>query len=84
MESAALEIRGRTLAEDRVDDHLVRKLPRAPQARESSEGPAPAAPAYSVDEAIAHIQEKAIKPFNLKPAVRAHLPWLGERGFGRT
>jgi len=38
----------------------------------------------SVDEAIAHIREKAIKPFNLKPAVRGHLPWLGERGLGRT
>ncbi len=34
----------------------------------------------SVDEAIAHIREKAIKPFGLKPAVRRHLPWLGEQG----
>ncbi len=38
----------------------------------------------SVDEAIAHIREKAIKPFGLKPAVRRHLPWLGEGGLGRT
>ncbi len=32
----------------------------------------------SVDDAIAHIREKAIKPFGLKPAVRRRLPWLGE------
>ena len=38
----------------------------------------------SVDEAIAHIREKAIKPFHLKAAVRGHWPWLGERGLGRT
>jgi len=38
----------------------------------------------SVDEAIAHIREKAIKPFNLKPAARGHWPWLGERGLGRA
>ncbi len=37
----------------------------------------------SVSEAIAHIQEKAIKPFGLTPAVRKHFPWLGERGLGR-
>ncbi len=34
----------------------------------------------SVDEAVAHIREKAIKPFGLKPVVRRHLPLLGERG----
>jgi len=34
----------------------------------------------SVDDAIAHIREKAIKPFGLKPAVRRTLPWLGEYG----
>ena len=36
----------------------------------------------SVDEAIAHIREKAIQPFGLKlvTRVRRSLPWLGERG----
>jgi uncharacterized protein (TIGR00730 family) len=34
----------------------------------------------SVDAAVAHIREKAIKPFGLKPAVRRHLPLLGEGG----
>jgi uncharacterized protein (TIGR00730 family) len=34
----------------------------------------------SVHDAAAHIHEKAIKPFGLKPAVRPHLPWLGEYG----
>jgi predicted Rossmann-fold nucleotide-binding protein len=34
----------------------------------------------SVEEAIAHIQSKAIKPFGLTPAVRRHSPWLLERG----
>jgi hypothetical protein len=36
----------------------------------------------SVDEAIAHIQSKAIEPFGLKRVarLRRHLPWLGERG----
>lgn len=36
----------------------------------------------SVDEAIAHIQSKAIEPFGLKRITRPrrHLPWLGERG----
>lgn len=36
----------------------------------------------SVDEAIAHIREKAIQPFGLKRVTRARqsLPWLGERG----
>jgi uncharacterized protein (TIGR00730 family) len=34
----------------------------------------------SVEDATAHIREKAIKPFGLKPAVRRHLPWLGEYG----
>ena len=35
----------------------------------------------SVDDAIAHIREKAIAPFGLKVVTRArrHLPWLGER-----
>jgi uncharacterized protein (TIGR00730 family) len=36
----------------------------------------------SVDEAVAHIQNKAIEPFGLKRIARPrrHLPWLGERG----
>lgn len=34
----------------------------------------------SVDAAVAHIREKAIKPFGLKSVVRRHLPLLGERG----
>ena len=36
----------------------------------------------SVDDAIAYIQDKAIKPFGLKLAtrIRRNLPWLGERG----
>jgi uncharacterized protein (TIGR00730 family) len=38
----------------------------------------------SVDAAIEHIREKAIKPFGLKPAVPRTLPWLGESGWGRT
>src|SRR5882724_8426941 len=33
----------------------------------------------SVEEAIAHIREKAITPFSLKLVVRRHLAWLGER-----
>lgn len=35
----------------------------------------------SVDDAIAHIRDKAIKPFGLKVVtrVRRHLPWLGEQ-----
>lgn len=33
----------------------------------------------SVEEAIAHIREKAIAPFGLKLVVRRHMPWLGER-----
>src|SRR5437763_5519331 len=33
----------------------------------------------SVEEAIAHIREKAITPFGLKLVVRRHLAWLGER-----
>ena len=38
----------------------------------------------SIDEAIAHIQNKAIEPFGLKRAARGrrHFPWLGERGLG--
>ena len=36
----------------------------------------------SVEEAIAHIREKAITPFGLKLMVRRHLPWLGERALG--
>src|SRR5437773_9328908 len=36
----------------------------------------------SVDEAIAHIRNKAIEPFGLKRVarIRRHFPWLGERG----
>jgi len=36
----------------------------------------------SVEDAIAHIQDKAIKPFGLKlvTRIRRHMPWLGERG----
>jgi uncharacterized protein (TIGR00730 family) len=36
----------------------------------------------SVEEAIAHIQSKAIEPFGLKRVarMRRHFPWLGERG----
>jgi uncharacterized protein (TIGR00730 family) len=39
----------------------------------------------SVDEAIAHIQSKAIEPFGLKRVarIRRALPWLGERGLYR-
>jgi uncharacterized protein (TIGR00730 family) len=39
----------------------------------------------SVDEAIAHIQSKAIEPFGLKRIARPrrHFPWLGERGLSR-
>jgi hypothetical protein len=33
----------------------------------------------SVEEAVAHIREKAINPFGLKLVVRRHLSWLGER-----
>jgi uncharacterized protein (TIGR00730 family) len=35
----------------------------------------------SVEDAIAHIRDKAIKPFGLKlvTRVRRHFPWLGER-----
>ena len=33
----------------------------------------------SVEDAIAYIREKAIEPFNLRPAVRRYLPLLGER-----
>src|SRR5438445_1711457 len=33
----------------------------------------------SVEEAIAHIREKAITPFGLKLVVRGDLAWLGER-----
>ena len=38
----------------------------------------------SVEDAIAYIRRNAIKPFGLKPAVRRHLPWLGEFGFGKA
>lgn len=38
----------------------------------------------SVDDAIAHIREKAIKPFGLKYPVRRHLPLLGECGLCGT
>jgi predicted Rossmann-fold nucleotide-binding protein len=36
----------------------------------------------SIDEAVAHIQSKAIEPFGLKRVahLRRHFPWLGERG----
>jgi uncharacterized protein (TIGR00730 family) len=34
----------------------------------------------SVEDAIAHLKEKAIKPFGLKPAVWRHSFWLGEKG----
>jgi len=36
----------------------------------------------SVEEAIAHIESKAIEPFGLKRVarIRKHFPWLGERG----
>jgi uncharacterized protein (TIGR00730 family) len=39
----------------------------------------------SVDDAIGHIQRKAIKPFGLKlvTCLRRHLPWLGERGWSK-
>ena len=33
----------------------------------------------SVEDAVAHIREKAIAPFGLRPAVRRSLPLLGER-----
>jgi uncharacterized protein (TIGR00730 family) len=35
----------------------------------------------SIEDAIAHIREKAIEPFGLKVVtrVRRHFPWLGER-----
>jgi hypothetical protein len=40
----------------------------------------------SVEEAIAHIQSKAIESFGLKRVarVRRHFPWLGERGLPAT
>lgn len=38
----------------------------------------------SVDDAIEHIRKKAITPFGLKPAVRRHLPLLGECGLCGT
>jgi uncharacterized protein (TIGR00730 family) len=38
----------------------------------------------SVDDAIEHIRRKAITPFGLKPAVRRHLPLLGECGLCGT
>lgn len=34
----------------------------------------------SVEDAMAHIREHAIKPFGLIAAIRRPLPWLGERG----
>ncbi len=41
-------------------------------------------PTDSAEEAIAHIQAKAIEPFGLKRVARARrrraFPWLGERG----
>lgn len=38
----------------------------------------------SVEEAIEHIRQKAVTPFGLKPAVRQHLPLLGECGLCGT
>ena len=38
----------------------------------------------SVEEAIQHIETKAIKPFGLTPVVRRHFPWLLERGLIRA
>ncbi|MBI3415259.1 MAG: TIGR00730 family Rossman fold protein [Verrucomicrobia bacterium] len=38
----------------------------------------------SADDAIEHIRNKAITPFGLKPAVRRHLPLLGECGLCGT
>jgi hypothetical protein len=39
----------------------------------------------SVEEAIAHIESKAIEPFGLKRVARRRraLAWLGERGLSR-
>jgi predicted Rossmann-fold nucleotide-binding protein len=39
----------------------------------------------SVDEAIAHIQSKAIEPFGLRRVARVRRPfiWLGERGLSQ-
>lgn len=34
----------------------------------------------SVEEAIQFLVDKAIKPFGLKPGIRRHRRWLGERG----
>lgn len=34
----------------------------------------------SVEEAIKYIQERAIKPFGLRPATHRNFRWLGERG----
>ena len=34
----------------------------------------------SVEDAAAYIRERTIKPFGLKPEVRRHVRWLGERG----
>ncbi len=40
----------------------------------------------SVDEAIAHIRNKAIEPFGLKltTRIRRHMPWLGERSLQKS
>lgn len=38
----------------------------------------------SIEEAVAHIREKAITPFGLKHTIRKHLPWLGECGLCDT
>jgi len=35
----------------------------------------------SVEDAIQHIRDRAIKPFGLKPEVRRNFRWLGESGF---
>lgn len=38
----------------------------------------------SVSEAVAHIEERSIKPFGLRPRVPKHLFWLGERGWNQS
>ena len=39
----------------------------------------------SIDEAIAHIQSRAVEPFGLRRVarVRRAFPWLGERGLSQ-
>ncbi len=38
----------------------------------------------SVEEAVRFIHEKTITPFGLKPAIRKHYSWLGERGLAKA